>query len=229
MPFEQKDPTIPRKDYATRVYKEVSADDKRFTYIKNQFLALKGRQQEREDRLKEVRRTREELQGRYDSALKARAFIQKVAQDTQAKLEYRISNLVDLALLSIFPDPDKFIVRFEQRRNKTECDLLFGMGDETLDPIKSEAGGVLDIASFALRCAFWSLKKGARPILWLDEPSKFLHSPEFQIKCSEMMRHVAEELGLQLIIISDQQGMLDAADKVFLVEKKRGVSNVTEI
>ncbi|RLB11176.1 MAG: hypothetical protein DRG39_04660, partial [Deltaproteobacteria bacterium] len=50
----------------------------------------------------------------------AREIARKVAKETQRKLEFRIADLVTLALSSVFEDPYGFSVEFVSRRGKTE-------------------------------------------------------------------------------------------------------------
>ena len=166
------------------------------------------------------------LSKKMDSLLKARSVVQIVAEQTQKKLEYHISNLVSMALASVFPEPYIFQLRFVQKRNKTEVELVFTKnGNETDDILNSGGGGVADIASIALRISLWSIKK-TRPTLILDEPLKFLHSPEYQEKASQMLKEVSQKLGLQIIMVSDQRNILEYADKVISVVNKNGTSMI---
>lgn len=167
-----------------------------------------------------------ELSEKLDNLLKARSIVQIVAEQTQKKLEYHISNLVSMALASVFPEPYVFNLRFVQKRNKTEAELVFTKnGNETDDILNSGGGGVADIASIALRISLWSIKK-TRPTLILDEATKFLHSPEYQEKASQMLKEVSQKLGLQIIMVSDQKNILEYADKVISVVNKNGTSMV---
>ena len=160
----------------------------------------------------------------YDNVLKARVIVQKVAEDTQKQLEYHISNLVTMALASVFPDPYEFKLRFIQKRNKTEAELIFIKNNNEIDNIlENGGGGVADVASLALRFALWSIKK-TRPTILLDEPTKFLHNPGYQEKASEMLKQISSKLGLQIIMVSDQQALLKAADKVIEITNVDGVS-----
>lgn len=166
------------------------------------------------------------LSKKMDALLKARSIVQIVAEQTQKKLEYHISNLVSMALASVFPEPYIFQLRFVQKRNKTEAELIFSKnGNETDDILNSGGGGVADIASIALRISLWSIKK-TRPTLILDESLKFLHSPEYQEKASQMLKEVSEKLGLQIIMVSDQKNILEYADKVIKIVNYNGISKV---
>lgn len=116
---------------------------------KNYLLERKKRETKKHKNLK--------LNGDY--FLEARVLFQKAAQDTQKKLEYHISNLVTTALSTVFDDPYNFQLEFVQKRGKTEADLWFVRENRKINPIDASGGGAVDIASFALRVAFWSLTK----------------------------------------------------------------------
>ena len=54
----------------------------------------------------------------------ARNAVQIAAGNIQKKLEYRINNIVSMALAAVFPDPYEFELKFVPRHNRTEADLL---------------------------------------------------------------------------------------------------------
>jgi len=178
--------------------------------------------------LEQLKEERSEKTTALENHTKARAIVQIVAQTTQAKVEFHISNLVSLALASVFPDPYEFKLSFVPRRNKTECDLLFVKRGKISDDILfTGGGGVADIAAFALKIACWSIKK-TRPFMLLDEPTKYLHNPTYQEKASELFKRISEELKIQIILVSDQEAIIKAADKVLNVLNKKGVSSIKE-
>jgi len=193
--------------------------------IKNSLLRKQG---ERDSFVKQKKQAEIDLKrfkNRYDNALVVRVIITTVAENTQKRIEYHISNLVTMALASVFPEPYEFNLRFVQRRNKTEADLIFTKdGNETDDILNVGGGGVADVASLALRISLWSIKKN-RPVFLLDESAKFLHNPIYQEKFSEMIKEVSQKLGLQILMISDQPNIIKHADKVITIENKKGVSN----
>jgi DNA repair exonuclease SbcCD ATPase subunit len=157
---------------------------------------------------------------------KARTVVQIVAEETQKKIEYQVSNLVSLALASVFLDPYEFKLKFVMRRNKTEADMLFIKNGHEGNPIEIAGGGALDVASFALRAAIWSIKP-TNNVLIQDEPFHFL-SRNLQNKCSQMIKKISQKLGIQFIIVSHIPEITDAADKVFNVSYEDGISKITE-
>lgn len=169
------------------------------------------------------------LEYRYEHIQKARAVIQTVAQQTQKQLEYHISGLVTTALAAVFDDPYNFVVQFNQRRNRTECDLLFERDGNSWYPLREEAsgGGPIDVAAFALRVAFMSMEKPKRrSTLLLDQPFSNL-SPDRQNLASQMVKEISKRLGLQIIMISHAEGIIDSADKIFEVSKQGDISHVS--
>jgi DNA repair exonuclease SbcCD ATPase subunit len=159
---------------------------------------------------------------------RALEIIQVTAKLTQSQLEIHISELVSLALEAVFPNPYKMVLKFETRRNRSEADLL--LQDEKgnlLSPMDAVGGGVVDVASFALRVALWSLKRPRpRPIMVMDEPLRFL-SGDLQDRAGQMIKELSGRLGIQFILISHEERLLEASDKVFHVEIKNGVSHIT--
>ena len=176
---------------------------------------------------KEVTEQLEYVKDREEGIKKARIIIQTVAQETQKNLEYHLSDLVTSCLHAVFPDNIKFVVNIEMRRGKTECDLLFEEFDKQYKPLEGSGFGPVDVASFALRVCFWSLKKN-RPVFILDEPFRNV-SPDLQNKVSAMVKKLSDKLGIQIIMVSHQEEINVAADKTFLSEKHGQISTVNEI
>ena len=172
--------------------------------------------------MKELSQTKKKLKKckrKHNAAIHARAYLQNISQKTQNKLESYISNLVTLSLHSVFSNPYEFYARFVQRRNKTECDLIFLKNEEEYKPVDSSGGGPLDIASLTLQITFWSFSKN-RPTLILDEPAKWV-SEDLHEKVSIMLKKISEKLKIQLIIISHQNDMIAASDKTFHIKGGR--------
>jgi len=184
----------------------------------------KGQQAQLNKDLKIAQITEENATVAIADSEQAQAIIQLVAQKTQGELEYRLSEIVSLALAAVFENPYKLKVKFVIQRGKTECVLLFEKNGETFDPLSSAGGGAVDIAAMALRIAIWSLTQPrTRNTLILDEPFRFL-SAEYQIKASVMLKELSEKLSLQIIMVSHSESLIDGADKVFHMVIKKGKS-----
>jgi DNA repair exonuclease SbcCD ATPase subunit len=160
---------------------------------------------------------------------KAREIVREVGLKTQQQLQYHISEITSLALQAVFEDPYELVVEFVQRRNKTECDLLFERDGDRIDPISASGGGAVDVAAFALRLAAWSMQNPkSRNVIILDEPLRFL-SKDHQEQASQMIKELSDRLGLQFIIITHEDTLAQYADKTFRVGIRNGISNVTQL
>jgi DNA repair exonuclease SbcCD ATPase subunit len=169
-----------------------------------------------------------ELERSFNFHEKAREIVREVGMKTQQQLQYHISDITSLALESIFDDPYELKVEFVERRNKTECDLLFVKNGEAMKPIDSSGGGTVDVASFALRIASWSMERPhTRNVIMLDEPLRFL-SVDLQERASRMIKELSNKLGLQFIIVTHEEELAVYADKEFNVAIRNGISKVTE-
>jgi DNA repair exonuclease SbcCD ATPase subunit len=164
------------------------------------------------------------LEKYIEDCQKARAVVTAVAEDTQNKIEFQISNIVSLALSSVFPDPYEFKLQFVTRRNKIEADLIFIKNGNEGKPTEIAGGGSLDVASFALKTAIWAIKP-TNNVMILDEPFHFL-SRNLQSKCSEMIKMINRKMGLQFIIVSHIIEIAESADKIFNVTNKNGIATV---
>ncbi len=157
----------------------------------------------------------------------AQIFLQKVAQATQDQLRFHIQDVVQLAIDTCFPGEYQFQVIFEIKRNQTEARLVFLSGGQEVDPLEAAGGGVVDIAGFALRIAAWSLGKSS-PVIILDEPFRFL-SKDLQPRAGDILIELSKRLGLQFIIVTHNDALVESADRVFVVKKVDGVSQVSVV
>lgn len=175
-----------------------------------------------------LRQQKEAHESKLYRLKESRAIVQIVAQKTQEKLEFRISKMVSTALAAVYDDPEEFQIEFRQFRNRTECWpwLVNPKTGHKRTPAFSAGGGALDIASFALRCAIWSIKK-TRPCLILDEPFKYV-SLGLQNKCSEMVKRLTDKLNLQVIMISHLPRINIAADRNIKITKEGLYSECSE-
>lgn len=180
-----------------------------------------------EEKISSLKKSVKAYDKKIDTLEKAQAFIQKVAQDTQSQLKFQITEIVQLALDTCWPDEKKFSLEFEIKNNRTVAQLKFIDNGNIVDPTEEDGGGVVDVASFSLRLATWSLGKTA-PIIFVDEPFKML-SVDLSEKIADIMKELSDKLGLQFIMVTSHGlNMNDISDKVFEVTKSKGISKVEE-
>lgn len=147
----------------------------------------------------------DELAAEQEATVEARTIVQGIAQTLQQRAHSQIARVVSLCLESVFEDPYEFQIRFEQKRGKTEAKLVFVRGGLELDePMAEVGGGVLDVASLALRVACVLLSRPPkRRLLVLDEPWKNIRGQGNRQRTREMLSRLASEMGIQFVINTD--------------------------
>lgn len=189
------------------------------TYLRNKIEQLKGQklhiEKDIEVKLNSVNKKSRKLK-RLEQA---REIVKLVGLQTQEQLQIHISDITSLALESVFTDPYKLELEFIERRNKTECDIYFTKNDVFHDPLEASGYGAVDIASFALRIASWSLnRQKTRNTIILDEPFKNL-SKEFREAASQMVKEISQKLNIQFIIVTHDPVLASYSDKIFEIDK----------
>lgn len=194
--------------------------------LRNQLERLKGQQDAARSTVLQLKGEISNLKKERDQAEQAREIVRVVGLKTQESLQYHISDIVSLALATVFDDPYELKVAFVQRRNKTECDLSFVRQGNEYDPMEASGFGAVDVASFALRVASWSMQHPrTHATIILDEPFRCLSSDR-QALASQLLKELSTRLKIQFIIVTHQEILMDYADKTFKVQIKNGKSIV---
>jgi len=196
--------------------------------IRNKLEQQKGKRLEVEHEITELQSTLKEATRDLRRHEQAREIIREVGQKTQQQISFHIADITSLALESVFPgDPYQLVVDFVQRRNKTECDLLFERNNNRIKPEDASGGGAMDVTAVSLRVSSWSMQRPrTAPIIMLDEPFKFLHGEDYQRRASIVIKELSKRLGLQFVIITQEFSLSSYADKVFEVEIHKGITKV---
>jgi len=201
--------------------------------IRRQIERLKGQKQQIEKSMEiaEVNLANNERSLKHHE--RALELIREAGLKTQKSISYHISEITSLALEAVFDDPYTLKVDFVERRSKTECDLYFERNENKIDPMDASGGGAVDVASFALRIASWSMAfPKSRSTIILDEPFNRLKGEEANLRVLEMIKKISKKLNIQFIIVSDErvnrEELIQKADRTFLVHlNRKKISKVT--
>ena len=198
--------------------------------LKIQIEQKRGRFQQLQSDKKETELNILNLEEERNKIEKSRNIINIVAKQTQEQFSLKISDLVSSALESVFDNPYTFHAEFINRRNRTECDLYFMRDGYKRSPMDASGGGVVNVASSALRIGLLMLSR-YRKVLILDEPTKDLHSKKLKKRMSNFLKEVTKKAGIQLLVFSGDEDaeLIFGADKVFMVTQEDGISNVEEM
>ncbi len=146
---------------------------------------------------------------------------------TQEQVKEFIEEMVSLALQSVFGNEYWFTLESHSRRGQPEMEPIILWKQERLSPKGEVGGGVIDVVSFALRLVLWVLSSNkSSPTFILDEPFKFLSKDRTDAAAS-MIKGIADLLGIQIIMVSHDLGLIDTASKSWTV--RRGPNGVAEV
>ena len=174
--------------------------------------------------LEKTCRTIQATENRKERVSEARAFISSVAMDTQKELEFRVSELASLAVSSVFPGRYEVRIIFEEKRGKTEARLvLVDPSGNEIEPEGDSAGGIIDILSLAFRVTMVVLSDPANRVMILDEPFQHL-SKDLHPVAAKFVQTLSKDLGIQFLIVSHEPSVIESADRLFKVDRKKGVS-----
>lgn len=179
--------------------------------------------------LKDYKKIIRNAESNKDDLIEARRIITEVVKMTQEQIRGYIESLVTLAIQIVFPESDyKFLVNFDMKANRTEVNLLVQQGNkEPYFPEEEQAGSILDIISFALRVVMWSLENPrSRNVMIFDEPFKFSGS---LVKISgEMMKDISKKLGIQIILTTHSEDLMEMGDRSWVVTRIKGGESVVK-
>lgn len=150
-----------------------------------------------DEELKRLGQAKQEL----THAATAQTILQAAAQTVQERAHAQIAAVVTKCLRTVFTDDYEFKIEFEKKRGKTEARLLFVKDGKEEDPLDGSGGGVLDIASFALRlCCIMLRRPRGRKILIIDEPFKNVNGEDNRERAALLLTALAEEFEVQIIM-----------------------------
>ena len=136
--------------------------------------------------------------------------VQKLVQETAAEIQNRVYNqiatVVTKSLETVFgEDAYEFRIEFDKKRGKTEAVLSFYRNGLSVDPMDAAGGGVVDVATFALRLSsILSATPRLRRLVVLDEPFKHLHA-DLQPLAGQLLLELAKTTKTQFVIVTHSE------------------------
>lgn len=141
--------------------------------------------------------------------LEAQKIVQQVAESVQATAHKQIASVVSKCLQLVYGSKHGFKINFEQKRGRTEANIVIVHDGHELDPMTENAGGVVDVAAFGAQLTNLMLARpGRRKFLCLDEPFRNLHGKKYRAKIRDMLDKISKEMGVQMLILSQDSSDL---------------------
>lgn len=157
---------------------------------------------------------------------KAKNLVIEAAKITQQEFQNKTDELTSIALKRVFGRDFNFHLNLKRESNRLAVYPEITEGTETHYDIEKDMGGsMMDIASFALRIVFWSMKTPrSRNVILLDEPMKNLGS--LTPLGGATLKTISEKIGIQLIIVTHDPEMAKIGDSCYEIKRIKGVSTI---
>lgn len=181
------------------------------------------KRQSNKELLEKRQARKQELAEEFETVLKSQVLIQTVASEVQSQLEVKISSIVNLGLSVLFPEYT-FKLQFVPARGKTEVRFVFLNGEDEVDIMEQNGGGLVDAATFLLRLAVYAISSTDNEIVF-DEPFKYV-SKTLRPRIAELLHTLSEQMKLQMIYVTHVEELSDMSDKKILIKKINGVSQL---
>lgn len=174
-----------------------------------------------------------EQAGQSELLTQVKLLLARVSEAARAQVQDRTEKLVTSALQAVFGEELTFkVVLYElggQPAARWEVESTCGTSYISVAPEDSRGGGITDVVSLALRIAVLELvhPKQTGPMI-LDEPGKMI-SAEYAANVAYWLKQYAANTGRQIILVTHNGDLADAADKTLKVAKVDGESEVSEV
>jgi hypothetical protein len=147
-------------------------------------------------------------------------FLSAVGTKSQEDLKNFIEHTVSLALRAVFEKDYKFKLEFEVKYKQPTAEffIINPAGKEISPKDEEGGGGVSDVVAFALRAIVWSLHNPRpRAFMVLDEPFKNIDANR-RPKAAELLKQFVEMFDIQLLLVTHDNYLLQAADRIYKFE-----------
>jgi len=132
--------------------------------------------------------------------------------------EQGLAKLLSQGLSATFSDDIQVSVRTSEVRGATSMELRLTQGGvEIGNIIEGTGGSIVSMLNVLLRLLLLvSIRPPITPLLVLDEPFRMVESRHLPA-LGQLLRELGERLGVQLVIVSHEEALQDAADMVYEV------------
>lgn len=154
----------------------------------------------------------------------------EAANLTQLRFKNKTERAVTRAVRTVFPRDFRFGIDFHLRRKKSECDMWIIDRGYKRSMMSDMGCSTLDVTAIPLRLVIMGFKRPrVRPIVWMDEPLKWVGTAEEAEMAAELMARSSRENNIQVIVITHDPIIAGYGDAVFEVTHDGELSSVEQV
>lgn len=185
-----------------------------YEQTKGTALAVIRQRKEQSDKLKAIQKEIEVLG-------KSQALLLKIASEAEEKILDFVSDIVSKGISDIFARPWQVVFKEEIKAGQKTLGIYLKKDNELETIPDAVGGGVTQTVSILMRIVLIFLLKGkAEQLLVIDEALSHLAETHLP-RAAEVIQKVATDLKIQIIMITHQEQLLDAADSIYQVQEGR--------
>lgn len=164
---------------------------------------------------------------------KVAALLRESAEYAREQARDQMESVVTKSLQFVFGPEFQFSIQFSEHGGKPVAEFYVitqweGKSIKTR-PQEARGGGVVDIISLALRIGLMeTFRPRPEGPLILDEPGKHV-SAEYINAMLEFLKSTGEMFGRQIILVTHNPHLIDAADQAWQVQYKSGETEVVPL
>ena len=169
-----------------------------------------------------------QIEEEVDLLMVARGLFQKASTYLRVQISSRFADLATRALRYIFQREDiEFIVELDVKANLPAASFYVVIGEHKVDPKDALGGSMYEVIGVCLRLVCLEVFDLKGPLI-LDEPLRSVDSVNLQ-NALEFILQYCRESGRQLFIVTHNEQIARAADKLFEVTQHDGISTITQL
>lgn len=150
-----------------------------------------------------------------------------LADQRREFLKTKVEDLVTYGISAVFGVPYTFFFDVDEHKGLRSMTPKVSLNGEVMDIVNAHGGGLVVVIGFLLRVVTLALIGSKYKILLLDET--FSHVSESYLEpLSVLIKTVTSRLGIQIILVSHQEVLTAAADKVYEVRLVDGSVQVQD-
>jgi len=168
--------------------------------------------QDKRIKMRKLKKVRAEIK----TATEAHYLLTETSKIIQKQFKKKVETLITYMVQAVYNRPYIFELQFDTKRNSVEVTPIIKKGNTRLMPKKDMGGGLLDVISFGFRIILWYMQQPrSRPILFLDEPFKFLG--RFTKEAGQVLQYLTTKFNMQILLTTHDQRLEKHCDKIYIV------------
>ena len=201
--------------------------------LRNHYQKLVGQRDGLQNRLSQIQSQISSLDNEIDTLdYVSKVFRQLLDKEVVGSVQ-SVERLLTEALQAVFTDQDlKVESEVGESRGKISVNLttVQDHGGGVIvggDTTEGFGGAICTVQSAVLRI-FVTLNRGLRPLLLMDESLPAFDNNYVQ-NMGKFLSLLCSRLGLDILLVTHNQSLVDSADKAYRINKKNGKATFTEI